>query len=57
MRPERLDQLVTADRTRPVQDQVGEGESALAPAQLRLTALAGELHAELATQMDRPTAH
>ena len=57
VRPQRLDQLVAADRARPVQHQVREREPPLAPAQLRLTALTGELHAELATQMDRPAAH
>ena len=52
VRPQRLDQLVAADRAAPVQHQVREREPPLAPAQLRLTALAGELHAELATEMD-----
>ena len=52
VRPQRLDQLVAAHRPVAVQDQEREREPALAAAQLRLTALAGELHAELAAEMD-----
>ena len=52
VRPQRLDQLVAADRPAAVQHEVGERQPALAAAQLRLAALAGELHAELATEMD-----
>ena len=54
VRPQRLDQLVAADGPVAVQHEVGEREPPLAATQLRLTALAGELHAELATEMDSP---
>ncbi len=58
VRPQRLDQLVAADGPAAVQHEVGEREPPLAAAQLRLTALAGELDAELAAEVDAPlTAH
>ncbi len=56
MRPQRLDQRVTAHRAFPVQHEIGEREAALTAAQLGITAFAGELHAELATEMDAPRA-
>jgi hypothetical protein len=57
VRPQRLDQLVTANGPPAVQHEVGERQPPLATAQLRLPALAGELDAELAAEVDLPATH